>query len=595
MLDIDPVELVRGRGQADGLLDQYVNDRPYAASSFLAVALNRVFRTAMTGVSKQRSELAATRIPLEVRIEPLPLRDEDGLIDELFGPLGWTTKFERFAAPSGSSRYGRLTLSGTHRLADALSHLYVLIPVLDTEKHYWVGEDEVEKLLLKGEGWLASHPGSELIARRYLKSRRDLTRLALARLAPEASEDEALVSVEATIEAPIKLHDLRLDTVARCLVESGAKSVADLGCGEGKLLARMLGNRQFESLVGLDASSVYLRYAAERLKLARPGGPQEGRLRLLHGALTYRDERWHGVSGDAGAIWTRTGRGFFDNKAMTEAVLSRVRDAITSAQIWDELKSNWLLLDAELMPWSVKSAALIEQQYEPVAIASQAGLSAALAAADAASARGVDAVALQDRLRSRYSRVSNLADTWRPYCWPVDAVNDLRIAPFHLLASEGAVHFDKGHLWHVGMAERLALAGQPLQKTNYRRVALDDAAACADAVGWWEELTAKGGEGIVVKPETFIANGSKGLIQPAVKVRGRQYLRMIYGPEYDLPENLTRLKQRGLGGKRNLALREFALGHEALSRFVAGEPLRRVHECVFAVLALESEPIDPRL
>lgn len=301
------------------------------------------------------------------------------------------------------------------------------------------------------------------------------------------------------------------------------------------------------------------------------------------------------MSGDAGAIWTRTGRSFFDSKAMTEAVLSRVRDAITGAQIWDELKSDWLLLDAEVMPWSVKSAALIQQQYEPVAIAAQAGLNAALAAADAASARGIDAVALQDRLRSRHSRVSNLADTWRPYCWPVETVNDLRIAPFHVLASEGAVHFDKGHLWHVAIAERLALAGQPLQRTNYRRVGLDDAAACADAAGWWEDLTAKGGEGIVVKPETFIAHGSKGLIQPAVKVRGKQYLRMIYGPEYDLPENLVRLKQRGLGGKRNLALREFALGHEGLTRFVAGEPLRRVHECAFAVLALESEPIDPRL
>lgn len=295
ILDIDPVELVRGRGQADGLLDQYVNDRPYAASSFLAVALNRVFRTAMTGVSKQRSDLAATRIPLELCIEPLPLRDEDDLVAELFGPLGWTNRFERFAAPTGHSRYGRLTLSGTHRLADALSHLYVLIPVLDTEKHYWVGEEEVEKLLLKGEGWLSSHPVNELIARRYLKSRRDLTRLALARLAPEASGDEDPVTEEATIEAPIKLHDLRLDTVAHRLAESGAKSVADLGCGEGKLLARLLGNRQFEQLVGLDASSVYLRYAAERLKVGRPGGPPEDRLKLLHGALTYRDERWHGV------------------------------------------------------------------------------------------------------------------------------------------------------------------------------------------------------------------------------------------------------------------------------------------------------------
>lgn len=170
------------------------------------------------------------------------------------------------------------------------------------------------------------------------------------------------------------------------------------------------------------------------------------------------------------------------------------------------------------------------------------------------------------------------------------------MAPFHLLASEGRVWFDADHAWHMGLADRLAAAGDGfVAPTRWRRVDLADDAACAAAISWWEDLTASGGEGMVVKPLAFVPRGDKGLHQPALKVRGREYLRIIYGPEYDAPEHLVRLRERGLGGKRTLAIREFALGHEALRRFVAQEPLRRVHECVFAVLALESEPIDPRL
>ena len=180
--------------------------------------------------------------------------------------------------------------------------------------------------------------------------------------------------------------------------------------------------------------------------------------------------------------------------------------------------------------------------------------------------------------------------------WRVAGIDDLRVAPFHLLASEGAVHFDKDHLWHLALADRLVSTGVPsLARTRWRHVELGDAEACAAAIGWWEALTAGGGEGMVVKPRDFVARGKKGLVQPALKVRGAEYLRIIYGPEYDMPENLVRLRERGLGGKRALALREFALGHEALTRFAARMPLRKVHECVFAVLALESEPIDPRL
>jgi protein phosphatase len=303
-----------------------------------------------------------------------------------------------------------------------------------------------------------------------------------------------------------------------------------------------------------------------------------------------------GVVGEAsGAIWTRTGRAFFNDGAVTEAVLDRMRVAVESAGMWTEFDTDWLLLDAEIMPWSAKANSLIDNQYAPVAASSRAGL----AAAAEAFARAGDALpelnALRERFAARAARAELYARAWQGFAWPVDAVDDLQVAPFHLLASEGRVWFDQDHLWHMGLAERLAAAGRIIVPTAWRLVALGDEGACREAASWWEALTARGREGIVVKPRGFISRDKKGPIQPAVKVRGRDYLRIIYGPEYDAPENLERLRERGLGRKRNLALREFALGHEALKRFVAREPLRRVHECVFAVLALESEPIDPRL
>ena len=239
---------------------------------------------------------------------------------------------------------------------------------------------------------------------------------------------------------------------------------------------------------------------------------------------------------------------------------------------------------------------MISDQYEPVAVSAHAGLSAAHAAANRAAARGVAVEPLRDRLAARMEKASVFAKAWAPYVWPVTDVGDLKVAPFHLLASEGAVHFDRDHLWHMGIARRLVETGSPsVTATDARRVPVDDDGTVADAVGWWEELVGKGGEGMVVKPRPFVPRGAKGLIQPALKVRGPEYLRIIYGPEYDLPENLVRLRERGLGAKRMAALKEFALGHEALTRFVARAPLRKLHECVFAVLALESEPIDPRL
>jgi protein phosphatase len=313
-------------------------------------------------------------------------------------------------------------------------------------------------------------------------------------------------------------------------------------------------------------------------------------------------ERFGVTSGGTGAIWTRTGRAFFNEGGVakdgitTADVLARLSQAVNSAGLWEELATDWLLLDAEIMPWSAKAGSLIETQYAPVAASSMAGFSAATDALARAAARGLDVAALRDRFADRGERAARYGSAFAPYVWAVAGIDDLRIAPFHLLASEGRVWFDQDHVWHMGLAERLAAAGEKIiSPTRWRTVALDDEAAVADAVAWWEALTADGGEGVVVKPRGFVARGPKGLIQPALKVRGREYLRIIYGPEYDAPEHLVRLRQRGLTGKRNLALREFALGHEALRRFVAREPLRRVHECVFGVLALESEPIDPRL
>jgi len=277
-------------------------------------------------------------------------------------------------------------------------------------------------------------------------------------------------------------------------------------------------------------------------------------------------------------------------------VLARLRDAVERAALWDELGTDWLLLDAEIMPWSAKAAGLIESQYAPVAVSARAGLDAATDGFARAAARGVPVEALRDRFADRAMRARAYARAWEPYVWPVSGVDDLRIAPFHVLASEGHVWFDRDHVWHMTLADRLAATDQGvLARTRWRLIELGDEAACADAIAWWEEMTAGGGEGMVVKPRDFIARGDKGLLQPALKVRGREYLRIIYGPEYDVPDNLVRLRSRGLGGKHHLAQREFALGHEGLKRFVDRAPLRRVHECVFGVLALESEPIDPRL
>jgi 3' terminal RNA ribose 2'-O-methyltransferase Hen1 len=307
VLDVDPVGLVRGKGQADGLLAEYVNDRPYAASSFLSVALNKAFRTAMSGVCNQRQELADSAIPLEAVVTPLPTRGGEKLVRMLFEPLGWSVHIDPVVdsdAASISKPFARVMLAGVDRLSTLLNHLYVLVPVLDDSKHYWVGEDEIDKLLKRGEGWLDQRPAKDLIVRRYLRHRGVLARAALERLAPETQEEatdpEARGAPEDVLEAPIRLNDERMMAVVEALRASGAKTIADLGCGEGKLLQRLLQERWAEKLIGLDPAARELEWAAKRLKLHLPGGPPEGRVALLHGSLTYRDSRWAGV--DAAAL-----------------------------------------------------------------------------------------------------------------------------------------------------------------------------------------------------------------------------------------------------------------------------------------------------
>ena len=294
--------------------------------------------------------------------------------------------------------------------------------------------------------------------------------------------------------------------------------------------------------------------------------------------------------------YTRTGRRFFDTPAVEGDLLGIVREALDRSGFWERLKTDWVCLDCELMPWSAKAQELIRRQYAAVGAAAGAALPDVVHALTAAAERDIDVLGLFERYQQRRDGVGRFVESYRRYCWPVTSVQDIRLAPFHVLATEGTVHIDKDHRWHMETLAGVAAADSTVViPTSHRLVDLTDVSSETEATRWWEELTERGGEGMVVKPLLFVARGSRGLVQPAVKVRGREYLRIIYGPDYTQPENLDRLRRRGLAVKRSLALREFALGIEGLERFVRREPLRRVHECVFGVLALESEPVDPRL
>lgn len=299
-----------------------------------------------------------------------------------------------------------------------------------------------------------------------------------------------------------------------------------------------------------------------------------------------------------GVIHTRTGRPFFDDGALERAILERIRDAAERAGLFDALTSGWMVLDAELMPWSAKAQALLREQYARVGAAGTALARDAVDALERTAARGVEGASeLLDRARRRAGRIARYVDAYGRYCWPVGGIDDLAIAPFHLLASEGHVHVDRDHAWHMETLATLAAADPALLRaTAWWRVELDDEESERAAIERWLELTSKGAEGMVVKPLTWLSRDAEGaLVQPAIKCRGREYLRIIYGPEYTEASMLERLRKRSVSGKRRLAAKEHALGLEALARFVDGEPLYRVHECVFGVLALESEPIDPRL
>lgn len=311
LLDVNAVAMVRGKNRDRGFsLAQYVNDRPYVASSLMSVAMSKVFRSAMAGSCKDRPELVTTAIPLSARIDVLPVRGAEDMVERLFEPLGYDVSTTPFPLDEtfpewGESPYHSVALSTTATLSDLLTHLYVLIPVFDNRKHYFVSDDEIDKLLAKGEGWLKEHPEKDFITRRYLKHRTPLVRDALSRLVDEPEEDgdeEASPNdpEEERLERPLSLNDQRMGAVLAVLRSSGAKSIIDLGCGEGKLIRSLLDDWQFERIVGVDVSVRSLEYAAKRLKLDRMPELKANRVELIHGSLMYRDERFAGF--DAAAV-----------------------------------------------------------------------------------------------------------------------------------------------------------------------------------------------------------------------------------------------------------------------------------------------------
>ncbi|MDQ2849641.1 MAG: polynucleotide kinase-phosphatase [Actinomycetota bacterium] len=303
-----------------------------------------------------------------------------------------------------------------------------------------------------------------------------------------------------------------------------------------------------------------------------------------------------GVPGEAcGAVWTRTGRSFFDENSSVQLV-ERLRDAAVNAGLFDELDSEWLLFDAEILPWSAKAGRLIREQYAAVGAAARAALPAQVRVLRQAQQTDLEVAELLDRSIERDANASAYTEVYRRYTWPTTGLDGVAVAPFQLLATQGHTYADRPHAWHLALADRMVQVAPQLIRTT-RRIEIDtqDLESTQAGTGWWHELTDVGAEGMVVKPADNLTRGAKGLVQPGLKVRGREYLRLIYGPDYTLPVNLERLRQRQLGHKRSMALREYALGLQALDLVASDEPLWRVHQCVFGVLALESEPVDPRL
>ncbi len=351
----------------------------------------------------------------------------------------------------------------------------------------------------------------------------------------------------------------------------------------------------------------YLEHPYEALDYYRKAGIKQAVCQEKHMgsralAVICRDEETAGKRfgvppGEQGAILTRTGRRFFDDLSLEQQIVQRLAAAAEKSELFAELESNWILLDLELMPWSAKAIGLLKEQYAPVGAASAAMADFWQMSARGAEKRGVEnADQLVEAADAFHDSAAKFRDAYRRYCWNVKSLEDYVLAPFHLLASESRVHADKNHIWHMETLAKLCDADPALlKKTPWHLVNLDSEEEVESVTKWWEDLTTSGGEGMVVKPLDFIAHGEEGILQPAVKCRGREYLRIIYGPEYLSEENLNELRRRGLGRKRGLAIREFGLGIESLERFVRGDGLRAVHECVFGILALESEPVDPRL
>jgi len=370
------------------------------------------------------------------------------------------------------------------------------------------------------------------------------------------------------------------------------------------------------------SDEAYLEYPAEAFDYYRSSGVtrvvcEEKHMGSRAIVIVCQDEdiarSRFGVENDgAGIVFTRTGRRFFNDKCLEEGLIGKVRDSLDKCGIWPKLETQWVCLDCELMPWSVKAQELLKNQYAAVGSSATAALTETISALEQVSKRNdlereftvpknsssqpVDIEKVLRWYKKRFEMVKDYQNAYRYYCWPVESMHDLKLAPFHVLATEKSVHIDKDHEWHMRtIHEFCANDSEILLSTPYKIVDLNDPVSQQEALEWWETLTGKSGEGMVVKPYDFIAKGKRGLIQPAVKVRGKEYLRIIYGPEYTAKRHMNRLRGRNLGRKRSLALREFALGIESLERFVRKEPLRYVHECVFGVLALESEPVDPRL
>lgn len=351
----------------------------------------------------------------------------------------------------------------------------------------------------------------------------------------------------------------------------------------------------------------YLEYPSEALNYYRNVGVrhvvcQEKHMGSRAVAVVCRDasvaeRRFRVESGETGIITTRTGRRFFEDRETEQTLLSRVARAAEASGVFEEFGTDWLLLDLELMPWSAKAVGLLREQYAPVAASAEASATVWESVAEQLMARGLDgAEDIRHVATARGESARRFRAAYRRYCWRVDSLDDFKLAPFHLMAGEQGIYTDRDHVWHMETLGRICDHDPAiLHRTPYRVVDLESESEFAEACAWWEALVSDGGEGMVVKPLSFVVAGENELVQPAIKCRGPEYLRIIYGPDYLLPANLSRLRKRGLARKRSLARREFVLGVEAIERFLRHEPLRRVHECVFGVLALESEPVDPRL